>query len=48
MFHPTRQSQEVFVPNQINIETVSRAALGKLMSDGREQVWAFPSAAVPF
>ena len=27
--------------------TVSRAALGRLLRDGAERVWAFPSATMP-
>ena len=30
--------------NQTNIGTVSKAALGKLVKDGVERLWAFPSA----
>ena len=29
---------------QIMIGTVSRATFGRLLSDGAERVWAFPSA----
>ena len=32
---------------QINIGTVSRATLWRLLRDGAERVWAFPSATVP-
>ena len=32
------------IVNQSNIGTVSKAALGKLLRDGVERVWAFPSA----
>ena len=31
---------------QANIGTVSRATLGRLLRDGAERVWAFPSAAM--
>ena len=30
-----------------NIDTVSRATLGRLLRDGAERVWAFPSATMP-
>ena len=33
--------------NQANIGTVSMATLGRLLRDGAERVWAFPSAAMP-
>ena len=33
--------------NQINISTVSRAALGVLLRDREEVVWAFPGALLP-
>ena len=32
------------IVNQTNIGTVSRATLGKLLRDGVEHTWAFPSA----
>ena len=38
--------QSVF--NQVNIGTVSKATLGRLLRDGAERVWAFPSATIPF
>ena len=42
--HPTLQGQERSVFNQTNIGAVSRATLGRLLRDGVERVWAFPSA----
>ena len=42
--HFTLQGRERSVFNQTNIGTVSRAALGRLLRDGTERVWAFPSA----
>ena len=39
--HSTLQCRERSVFNQTNIGTVSRAALGRLLSDGAERVWAF-------
>ena len=33
--------------NQTNIGTVSRATLGRLLGDGVESVWAFPSPVMP-
>ena len=44
-FHPQRPERSVF--NQTNIGTVSRANLGRLLRDGAERVWAFPSGAMP-
>ena len=35
------------IVNQTNIGTVSKATLGKLLRDGVERVWAFPSAEIP-
>ena len=43
----TLQGQEQSVFNQANIGTVSRATLGRLLRDGAERVWAFPSATMP-
>ena len=42
--HSTLQSRERSVFNQVNLCTVSSAALGRLLRDGAERVWAFPSA----
>ena len=42
--HSTLQGRERSVFNQTNIGTVSRATLGRLLRDGAERVWAFPSA----
>ena len=45
--HSTLQGRERSVFNQTNIGTVSRTALGRLLRDGAERVWAFPSATMP-
>ena len=45
--HSTLQGQERCVFNQANIGTVSRATLGRLLRDGAERVWAFPSTTMP-
>ena len=45
--HSTLQGLELSVFYQANIETVSRATLGRLLRDGAERVWGFPSAAMP-
>ena len=45
--HSTLQGRERSVFNQTNIGTVSRAILGRLLRDGKERVWAFPSARMP-
>ena len=45
--HSTLEGWEWSVFNQTNIGTVSRATLGRLLSDGAEHVWAFPSATMP-
>ena len=45
--HSTLQGRERSVFNQTNIGTVSRATLGRLLRDGVERVWAFPSATMP-
>ena len=45
--HSTLQGRERSVFNQTNIGTVSRATLGRLLRDGAECVWAFPSATMP-
>ena len=42
--HSTLQDREWSVFNQANIGTVSRATLGRLLRDGTERVWAFPSS----
>ena len=41
--HSTLQGRQRSVFNQANIGTVSRATLGRLLRDGAERVWAFPS-----
>ena len=38
------RTRERPIVNQTNIATVSRAILGKLLRDGVERSWAFPSA----
>ena len=45
--HSTLQGRQRSVFNQANIGTVSRATLGRLLRDGAERVWAFPSATMP-
>ena len=45
--HSTLQGRERSVFNQANTGTVSRATLGRLLRDGAERVWAFPSAMMP-
>ena len=45
--YSTFQGRERSVLNQTNIGTVSRATLGRLLRDGAERVWAFPSATMP-
>ena len=45
--HSTLQGRERSVFNKANIGTVSRATLGRLLRDGAEHVWAFPSATMP-
>ena len=45
--HSTLRGRERSVFNQANIGTVSRATLGRLLRDGAERVWAFPSATMP-
>ena len=45
--HSTLQGWERSVFNQTNIGTVSRTTLGRLLRDGAERVWAFPSATMP-
>ena len=41
------QSRERCVFNQANIGTVSKTTLERLLRDGAESVWAFPSATMP-
>ena len=38
---------EVTIVSQTNIEIVSKATLGKLLGNGMERIWAFPSAEIP-
>ena len=38
------KGREGAIVNQTNIETVSKATLGKLLRDGVERIWAFPSS----
>ena len=45
--HSNLQGRESSVFNQANIGTVSRATLGKMLRDGAERVWAFPTATMP-
>ena len=45
--HCTLQGRERSVLNQTNIGTVSRATLGRLLTDGEERVWAFPRVTMP-
>ena len=45
--HSTLQGRQRSVFNQANIGTVSRATLRRLLRDGAERVWAFPSATMP-
>ena len=45
--HSTLQGRERSVLNQTNIGTVSRATLGRLLTDGAERVKAFTSATMP-
>ena len=42
--HSTLRGRERSMFNETNIDTVSRATLGRLLRDGAERVWAFPSA----
>ena len=39
--------RERSVSNQMNIGTISRATLGRLLRDGAEREWTFPSATMP-
>ena len=45
--HSTLQGRERSVFNQVNIGTVSGATLRRLLGDGVERLWAFPSATMP-
>ena len=45
--HSILQGQERSVFKQTNIGTVSMATLERLLRDGAERVWAFPSARMP-
>ena len=44
---PSFKGRERAIVNQMNIGTVSKATLGKLLIDGVERIWAFPSAEMP-
>ena len=39
--------RERTIVSQTNIGTVSKATLGKLLRDGVERIWAFPSEEIP-
>ena len=39
--------RERAIVNQTNIGSVSKATLGKLLRDGVERIWAFPSVQIP-
>ena len=45
--HSTLQGRERSVFSQTNIDTVSRAILGRMLRDGVQRLWAFPSATMP-
>ena len=45
--HSTLRGCKRSVLNQTNIGTISRATLGRLLRDGTEHAWAFPSATMP-
>ena len=45
--HSTLQGWKLSVFNQANIGTVSMATLGRLLRDGAERIWTFPSATMP-
>ena len=45
--HSTLQGRERSVFNQTNIGTFSRETLGRLLRDGAESIWAFPSSTMP-
>ena len=38
------RGQERAIANQTNTGTISKTKLGKLLRDGVERIWAFPSA----
>ena len=40
----TLRGRERAILNQTNVGTVSKATLGKLLKNGAERIWAFPSA----
>ena len=42
------EGRERAIVSQTNVGTVSKATLGKLLRDGVERIWAFPSAYIPF
>ena len=41
------RTRERAIVSQTNFGTVSKATLGKLLSDGVERIWAFPRAEIP-
>ena len=41
------KGRERAIVNQTNIGTILKATLGKLLRDGVERIWAFPSAYIP-
>ena len=41
---PSLKGRERVIVNQTNIGIVSKATLEKLLRDGMERIWAFPSA----
>ena len=41
------KARERAIVSQTNIRTVSKATLGKLLRDGVERTWTFPSAQIP-
>ena len=41
---PSLKGRERAIVSQTNVGTVSKAMLGKLLRDGVERIWAFPSA----
>ena len=41
------KGRERAIVSQTNIGTVSKVTLGKLMRDGVDSKWAFPSAQIP-
>ena len=44
---PPSEVGERSVFNQTNIDTVSKATLERLLRDGADSVWTFPSATMP-